>query len=125
MGKHWILTTALAMLCSVLFVVLFCLVLNEKPLQGERIPVGIKVGEEGYYELAADTSYVYYNGTISEIYLDNVTLLAFKVSEKWEGGAMVYDYSEIETIIQELREKGLDDIADRLEEGLLLTQAST
>lgn len=93
-----------------------------------RICVGIKVGEEGYYSLWADAEVQYFDGKLDGINPDNLTLLAFKHSENWDGGYYVYDRTEIEEIISILLQsddKEMQIIADRLMQGLLMTEAST
>jgi len=124
MLKRIIAPIVISIIGTVLIVSLFFMSMGDRT-ETKRIPVGIKVNEEGYYSLLADVEFAYYDGEISEIYLDNPTLLAFKVSEYWQGGAMVYDYDTIRAIIDVLRAEGLDDLADELENGLLLTEAAT
>lgn len=94
----------------------------------ESVCVGIQVGEEGYYSLWADTTLTYFDGQLTEAELTNLTLLAFQSSENWNGGYYVYDLTQIEKIIYVLRlydDPALQKIADELEQGLLMTQAST
>lgn len=94
----------------------------------ESVCVGIQVGEEGYYSLWADTTLTYFDGQLTEAELTNLTLLAFQSSENWNGGYYVYDLAQIEKIIYVLRlydDPALQKIADELEQGLLMTQAST
>lgn len=93
-----------------------------------RIGVGIHVGNTGFYSLEADAEVQYFDGKIDGINLDNLTLMAFRVSEKWNGGARIYDESEISEILDILRsmnDPDLQEVIERLEQGLLLTEAST
>ena len=93
-----------------------------------NITVGISVGEEGYYSTYADVVLHYYRGNLADIEIIDPTLLAFKHSEDWDGGYYVYDYTVIQEIITVLRQSDdpqLQMIADELEHGLLMTEAST
>ena len=129
--KKYVTAICIAVIGCVMFMILFMFLLTDRyqvtPSEVERMPVGIKVGEEGYYSVMADVELVYYKGEIAEVYLDNPTLLAFRVSENWDGGAVVYDYAEVERIIAYLKtlEYDCDDLIEFLERGLILTEAST
>lgn len=91
-----------------------------------RIGIGIEVGEEGFYSLWGDAELQYYCGNLDGINISNLTLLAYKHSEKWEGGYYVYSYVEIQKIIDTLKQyPELEDIINDLENGLLIDQAST
>ena len=96
---------------------------NEK-----SVCIGIQVGEEGYYSLWADTELTYFDGKLTEAELSNLVLLAFQHSEDWDGGYYVLDYAVVQDMITCLRQyddPALQRIADELEQGLLMTQAST
>jgi hypothetical protein len=88
--------------------------------------VDIGVGEEGFYSTYADVVLHYYRGELSYIYVKDPVLLAFRHSEKWEGGYHVYSHAEIEAIIERLQEyPELEDIVHDLEYGLFMDNAST
>lgn len=129
--KKYVTAICIAVIGCVLFMILFMFLLTDRyqvtPLEVERMPVGIKVGEEGYYSVMADVELVYYKGEIAEVYMENPVLLAFRVSENWDGGAVVYDYAEVERIIAYLKTLNYDcdDLIEFLEHGLILTEAAT
>ena len=63
----------------------------------------------------------YYKDELSEIVINNPTLLSFKVSDEWVDGMMIYDRETINQIIDSLKsynDPSLDDIIDKLEYGL-------
>lgn len=94
----------------------------------EQVCVGIKVGESGYYSTMADVELHYYNGKLTDIKVIDPTLLAFQVSEKWDGGAYIYSYEEISEIIDSLKQYDdpeLEELIKALQQGLLMTQEST
>lgn len=64
--------------------------------------VDIGVGESGYYGMWADTELVYENGELVSIYLENPTLLAFKVSERWADGIAVMSGEELYELLDML-----------------------
>lgn len=91
-----------------------------------RAEVDISIGKEGYYSTVANVDLTYYNGKVSAIIVHDPTLLAYHVSEKWEGGARIYSNAEIQEIIDHLKTlDGTEEIVERLERGLLRTKAST
>ena len=96
--------------------------------QPNRCIVSVPVGESGYYTLLSDVDLVYSEEAITEIRLENPTLLAFRASERWAGGYYVYSHEQIQTIIETLRHKnvsGMQSIIEELERGFLKTEAST
>lgn len=64
--------------------------------------IGIRAHEDGFYSLMSPVELSYYQGELSEIYIDDPTLLAFKVSSLYDGGVYILDLTEGETIINEL-----------------------
>lgn len=120
----------------ILLTLMFLLTGCSKPVEEEpivtydeyypNICAGITVGEEGYYSMFADVELHYYKGELADVELSNPVLLAFRHSEDWDGGYYVYSYEEIQAIIEVLKQyPELSDIVNELEQGLLMTEAST
>lgn len=68
----------------------------------ERICVDISTKGDGFYSTFSDVEIHYYEDDISYILIDNPTLLAFKVSDQYEGGVCLIDGVEVEQMIQNL-----------------------
>ena len=64
--------------------------------------IGIRTHEDGYYSLMSSVELSYYEGKLSEIYIDEPTLLAFAVSSFYNGGVYILDLTEGEELINEL-----------------------
>lgn len=64
--------------------------------------IGIRTHEDGYYSLMSSVELSYYKGKLSEIYIDEPTLLAFAVSSFYNGGVYILDLTEGEELINEL-----------------------
>lgn len=64
--------------------------------------IGIRTHEDGYYSLMSSVELTYYEGKLSEIYIDEPTLLAFAVSSFYNGGVYILDLTEGEELINEL-----------------------
>ena len=64
--------------------------------------VDIGVGEDGYYGMWADAELIYENGELTSIYLENPTLLAYKVSEKWTDGIAIMSGEELYELLDML-----------------------
>ena len=64
--------------------------------------IGIRTHEDGYYSLMSSVELSYYEGELSEIYIDEPTLLAFAVSSFYNGGVYILDLTEGEELINEL-----------------------
>ena len=93
-----------------------------------RCTVGITVGETGYYGMFADVALDFKNDALVNVEITNPTLLAFRASERWEGGYYVYSREEINRIIESLEQYDdpeLQSLIDALRSGLLMTEAST
>ena len=110
------------------------------PASYDTLCVDIGVKEDGYYAFMSKAD-VYYGqeGKISRIYLDNPTLLAFRVSSEMDGGVYLLKKtagdSAIDTlteVAEELRAGGDDNLANRIDAVIAIignagpyTQAST
>lgn len=68
----------------------------------EQICVDIATKGDGYYSTFSDVTIAYYKDEISYILIENPTLLAFKVSDQYEGGVCLIDGVELEQMIQSL-----------------------
>ncbi len=64
--------------------------------------IGIRTHEDGYYSLMSSVELNYYDGKLTEIYIDEPTLLAFAVSSFYNGGVYILDLIEGEELINEL-----------------------
>ena len=94
--------------------------------QSNDVVVLVTVGDTGGYSFWADADLTYLDGRLTELVLYDPTLLAYRVSEDWEGGAHVYSEAEIQRIIDLLRDiPGTEEVIEALEQGWLLTEAST
>jgi uncharacterized protein YceK len=92
------------------------------------LTVGIQIGEEGYYSTYAGAEISYLGDEIVDIVIYDPVLLAYHVSEQWNQGARIYDEAEISEILDLLKAMNnpdLQEIIERLEKGLLLTEAAT
>jgi len=68
----------------------------------DHVCIGIRAHEDGYYSLMSSVELTYYEGELSEIYIDEPTLLAFAVSSFYSGGVYILDLTEGEELINEL-----------------------
>lgn len=64
--------------------------------------MGIRTGGDGFYSLVGPVELTYYEGGLSEIYIDEPTLLAFAISSRYNGGVYILDLTEGEAFINEL-----------------------
>lgn len=66
--------------------------------------VSINVGNDGFYTMWANADMVYAeDGRLCEIYLYDTTLLAFSVSNRYDGGAAIMSGSEVNDIVSRLQ----------------------
>lgn len=105
----------------------------------ENICVDVGTGGDGYYALMSNVEIHYTEDNISYFYIDDPTLLAFRVSSEYNGGVWILDLDEGETILNDLREvnetlkasgnaglsEKLQNSMDTLANSGPLTQAST
>lgn len=68
----------------------------------ENICVDITTEGDGFYSTFADVTVVYHGNGVSYIVVENPTVLAFKVSDKYDGGVCLIDGAEIEQMIHSL-----------------------
>lgn len=98
----------LAILLSLTMVLAFTGCQTKEPeITSEQITedfvcIGIRTHEDGYYSLMSSVELNYYEGELSEIYIDEPTLLAFAVSSFYNGGVYILDLAEGEELINEL-----------------------
>lgn len=69
-----------------------------------RVCVDISVHEDGFYGTWADVDLHYYAGKLSSISISDPTLLAFKVSSRYENGVYILSGSEGGSIAEVLEE---------------------
>lgn len=80
----------------------------------------IDVGEQGCYNLLADVELNYDDdGELTYISLTDPTLLAFSVSERWEGGVCLISGSEMTEIMTLLHEMLQTYRSDALQDDLI------
>ncbi len=94
----------LAILLSLSMVLAFTGCQSKEPEQvaEDFVYIGIRTHEDGYYSLMSSVELKYYEGELSEIYIDEPTLLAFAVSSFYNGGVYILDLTEGEELINEL-----------------------
>ena len=98
----------LAILLSLSMVLAFTGCQTKEPeVASERVAedfvcVSSRAHEDGYYSLMSSVELTYYEGELSEIYIDEPTLLAFAVSSFYNGGVYILDLAEGEELINEL-----------------------
>lgn len=94
----------LAILLSISMVLAFtgCQTKESEQISEDFVCIGIRTHEDGYYSLMSSVELSYYEGELSEIYIDEPTLLAFAVSSRYNGGVYILDLTEGEAFIDEL-----------------------
>jgi len=109
----------------------------DKPLQYKHICVDISDGEGGFYTLMADTKLEYYKNELTNIFIEDPTVLAFKVPEHYTNGVGIVDGKNILEIQKKINERLnatdidkstkelLDYILQEIEKISILTSAST
>lgn len=68
----------------------------------ERICVDIATKDGGFYSTFSDVTIIYYDNVAYNVRISDPTLLAFKVSDTYDGGVCLIDGAEIEQVIQQL-----------------------
>jgi len=68
----------------------------------EQVCVDIATKGNGCYSTFSDVTISYYEDKVSYILIKNPTLLAFQVSDQYEGGVCLIDGVELERMIQSL-----------------------
>jgi len=135
----------IALFMAVVLTVLLAACGGESPKPNEdyteevkSVVVDISDADNGYFDTVADVELHYHNGELSYILVNEPTMLAFEVSDEWVGGMCVYSGEQISEVLQMLVEiearhmedgdtmlDTLEQIIEKLEACLLLTQAST
>ncbi|MCD7958389.1 MAG: hypothetical protein LUF89_02400 [Ruminococcus sp.] len=102
-------------------------------IAAESVVVDVETDSNGYYEFWADAT-VYFNddGVIEWINLESPTLLAFQVSDDYEGRVYIYSAAEMDEILAVLTEAlesgetdSLQSVIDSLGTGGPIEGAST
>lgn len=70
----------------------------------ENVCVDIGIDGNGYYGLMGDCELTYYNGEITAIYVNDPVLLAFKVSDQYEGGVCTMSGAEMAELMEMLED---------------------
>lgn len=105
----------------------------------EQICVNIDYGDGCCYMLYADVSVNYDDGEVSNIVINNPELLAYDVTEKYEGGLYVIDYEYLEKMFEDVRYMRkllmetpnnpalhcIDSLYNFCMEGIIITNSST
>lgn len=105
----------------------------------ENICVDVGTDGDGYYALMSNVEIHYDENDISYFYIDDPTLLAFRVSSEYNGGVWVLDLDEGEKVLNDLREvneilkkSGNTELSEKLQNSIDIleysgpfTQAST
>lgn len=68
----------------------------------EQVCVDIATEGNGCYSTFSDVTIAYYEDKVSYILIENPTLLAFQVSDRYEGSVCLIDGVELEQMIQSL-----------------------
>lgn len=94
----------LAILLSISMVLAFtgCQTKESEQISEDFVCIGIRTHEDDYYSLMSSVELSYYEGELSEIYIDEPTLLAFAISSRYNGGVYILDLTEGEAFINEL-----------------------
>lgn len=103
----------------------------------ENMCIDVNIHEDGYYSFYGDVDLYYYNGELSDVFIQNPTLLAFDVSSFYDNGFYFMKLTEGDKVIDELTEvaaaleaAGRSDLAEKVNDaiesiGLPWEQAST
>ncbi|MCD8015149.1 MAG: hypothetical protein LUG99_18640 [Lachnospiraceae bacterium] len=102
-------------------------------IAAESVVVDVATDNNGYYEFWADaTAYFNDDGVLEWLNLENTTLLAFQVSDDYEGGVYIYSAAEMDEILTALTEAlesgetdSLQSVIDSLSTGGPIEGAST
>lgn len=68
----------------------------------KQVCVDITTKGNGCYSTFSDVKIAYYKDKVSYILIENPTLLAFQVSDRYDGGVCLIDGVELEQMIQSL-----------------------
>ena len=112
---------------------------EKQTIEAKCVPVGLTVNEDGYYCIFADVGVDLIDDEIVNIEIEETALLSFKVSSIYGGGVYViglddgaYMIDSLTETVDELRQSGNEELAERLENILEIimysgpyTQAST
>ena len=94
-------------------------------------------GEGGYYALTAKARLEYYENELVSIFVNDPTLLAFKIPDQYTNGVGVIDGNDVKAIVDNINthltttevdektEKLLSYIADKMNNIAIVTSAST
>ncbi len=77
---------------------------TKQPEQYKHICVDISDDDGGFYALMADTKLEYYEDEIVNIFIENPTLLAFKVPDQYTNGVGIIDGNNILKVQKRIRE---------------------
>ena len=103
----------------------------------ENMCIDVNIHEDGYYSFYGDVDLYYYNGELSDVFIQNPTLLAFDVSSFYDNGFYFMKLAEGDKGIDDLTEvaaaleaAGRSDLAEKVNDaiesiGLPWEQAST
>lgn len=109
---------------------------TERTEQYEHVCVDVS-GEGGYYALTAKTRLEYYENELVSIFVNDPTLLAFKIPDQYTNGVGVIDGNDVKAIVDNINthltttevdektEKLLSYIADKMNNIAIVTSAST
>ena len=109
---------------------------TEKTEQYEHVCVDVS-GEGGYYALTAKARLEYYENELVSIFVNDPTLLAFKIPDQYTNGVGVIDGNDVKAIVDNINthltttevdektEKLLSYIADKMNNIAIVTSAST
>lgn len=105
----------------------------------EQVCVNIDYGDGCCYMLYADVSVNYDDGEVSNIVINNIELLAYDVTEKYESGLYVIDYEYLKKMFEDVRYMRkllmetpnnqalycIDSLYNFCMEGIIITNSST
>uniref|UniRef100_A0AAU8AXS5 Uncharacterized protein n=1 Tax=Dulem virus 37 TaxID=3145755 RepID=A0AAU8AXS5_9CAUD len=105
-------------------------------LSAQNVIIDIANDNNGYYELMADVTVSFDDdGMITWVAAEDAVVLAFQVSDYYEGGVYVYSGTEMDELLSALKAiaenadsndaEDLQDIIERLENGGPIEGAST
>lgn len=109
---------------------------TERTEQYEHVCVDVS-GEGGYYALTAKARLEYYENELVSIFVNDPTLLAFKIPDQYTNGVGVIDGNDVKAIVDNINthltttevdektEKLLSYIADKMNNIAIVTSAST